>query len=406
MVQRARWPLPETVNPATRRYFCVPVPDDPAYISAFRGAVYKLAKPYAWANDEAHTAIDVGAVMMECWDAITEVGSCMFDIRIDPNDPCMLQKTLNGVDWIDVGSFNPCAAAAASDAIQDGIADGTIGVPGQQPPGGTIPEADCKVYEVELRGADKWLCPVPVSAGFTILVTNASGGWGDGALLWWCPDGAGYVLGTCNESLRIHRPEDPLPTAYHGQIVGELGNGIAWFDPLTATYEVPFGQTETHFTLQMNDDPISDNLGSVRFTVEVCRVAAPCELTDTMPSGVTLTKLDDYSWHVNVHTANVQAGGIWFYQCYLSAGDEAQQICCIKYAIYNMTGYSDAPETTNNGARTDCFDARSAAPRPLDPGDGWQTWYNGAGFPDLQSHVIDVRSGTAFEFDVMLTDRL
>ena len=70
----ARYVLPEDIDPE-RLCATVPVPNDPDHIAAFMGAVYGLSKAYEWANDDAHTAIDVAAVWLDCYEGIA-IGEC------------------------------------------------------------------------------------------------------------------------------------------------------------------------------------------------------------------------------------------------------------------------------------------------------------------------------------------
>lgn len=69
-----RWALPEVVDPENRLCYSVPVPDDRLHIAAFMGALFLLTKPYSWANDEDHTALDVAAVWKPIFDEVSEQG--------------------------------------------------------------------------------------------------------------------------------------------------------------------------------------------------------------------------------------------------------------------------------------------------------------------------------------------
>jgi hypothetical protein len=62
MGQRARWVLPETVDPGVYQCWSVKVPDDINHVAAFKGAVYELTRANNWENDELHTAKDVADV--------------------------------------------------------------------------------------------------------------------------------------------------------------------------------------------------------------------------------------------------------------------------------------------------------------------------------------------------------
>lgn len=271
MGQRAKWDLPDTPEPASDRCFLVKVPDDPKHLAAFRGALYELSKPYAWGDDENHTALLVGARWLNNWMSIEELDCSMLhqtQIEFDPD--CGLKWSYDGgVTWTTI-SLEACARFGAQQEIVDAILDGQIqGGTGQQGPQ-TPPEAGtCRIYHVRLNARDQWLCPSPVSAGDTVYISNAQGGWFDGVFAWFCPDGSAYVLGECFAGGQDHDASDPLnPGAYHMQIIGLIG--ATYFDPMSAVYTVPSGVIEQPLYVQANDGTLADNMGEVEFDVEIC----------------------------------------------------------------------------------------------------------------------------------------
>lgn len=60
--QRARLPIPAVVNPPQRRCVTLSIPDHIDHWAAFWGVLFELCKPYSWANDAAHSAVEVGKV--------------------------------------------------------------------------------------------------------------------------------------------------------------------------------------------------------------------------------------------------------------------------------------------------------------------------------------------------------
>lgn len=76
MAQKAKWKLPATVEPGAAKCASIIIPDDPDYIAALTGALYELSKPYAWADDDAHTALLVGQRMFQAFETLTISDDC------------------------------------------------------------------------------------------------------------------------------------------------------------------------------------------------------------------------------------------------------------------------------------------------------------------------------------------
>src|SRR4030042_191396 len=336
----AKWPLPDVLSPPISRCYRVYIPDDIRYVAAFKGAMYELTKPYSW---EA------------------------------------------------VRAFYSCGRDAASDEIYEAIGDGRIiSAVGQEPPGGQLPIAECHTYHVLLRGADKWLCPVPVSAGWTVHVTPAIGGWGTGGVFWYCPDGKAYLLGVCQDGTQGYDAGGPLPTAYHGQVGGGFGSVPTYFDPLTAEYQIPAGNYEQPMWLQMNDSNLADNLGSVQLTVEVCNVD-DYDLVAAGP-GITTARIGINKWHVVVPINQVY-GGIWQAeaQCWVVNPDE--DIVCGRYTMTNTSGWTNVDgSTSNNGGVFWWPSGYTAFATPLPPGETWQSHFMDNGYDEIDTHNLHVRS--------------
>jgi len=280
-----KWVLPEVVHPETTVCYQVHVPNERHYIGAFLGAMFLLSKPYAWGDDEAHTAIEVGAVWRRIFDELI-AGECVISpncntgttledmvgqqIRISPDDACIIQMWCidHWEDW-----YNPKAC-----------------IPGgatQNPPGGEIPPGDCATYDAVLSAAGQWLLPVSVDAGDTIEVIAASGGWtSDGGGTWYCPDGSRYVLGICNPVGKFTDGADPLPTAFHNSLIYQVDSGT-WY-PSTGVTVIPVGISGAQVQFQINDSDLAGNFGSINFTVKVCKGAAP-HITITPVAGSILT---------------------------------------------------------------------------------------------------------------------
>jgi hypothetical protein len=377
----------------------VTIPDDVHYIAAFKGALYELAKAYAWGDDPEHTAIQVAAKMQASFDGIIE-GCDLFDIRFDPENHCMIQKTTDGGEtWQDVGSVYSCGRDAASDEIYEAIGDGRIiSAVGQEPPGGGLPIQECHTYHVLLRGGDRWLCPVAVSAQWTVRVTVAVGGWGDGGVMWFCPDGSRYLLGQCYPNSKFYDDDDPLLTAYHGQVIGLFGESPTYFDPLTAEYTIPAGNYNQPLWLQMNDSNIADNLGSIQLTVEVCNT----DSIDIVLGGIGATAelIGTNKWYVSI-PINAYPGGIGQAQSTVEFRNPDNERVCGHPEMTNITGWTDVDgSTSNNGGIYVWPSGYYGFPTPLPEGQNWQTYYVNNYYPATDVSYLDVRSGSVWTFNI------
>jgi hypothetical protein len=289
---RGPFPLPTGDVPSSVRCISVRIPDGDDYEKLLAGALEVLTRWASYERDPEHKARLVATAWRNALFGETLWERCsMFDIRIDPENHCMLQKTIDGGDnWEDVGSFYDCAYGAGQDAVQDAIDDGTLGPGGQQPPASAPPANECVTYHVVLHASERWLCPVPISSAFTVRVTDAVGGWYDGDPFsgrWYCPSGKAYYLGLCASDIPYYGT-DPLQAGNHMQVVANVGDD--WGDPMADVWQVPAGHSSENLYLQANDDPVSDNQGEARFTVEIC-AAGWCfevDLTGDLPDWLTL----------------------------------------------------------------------------------------------------------------------
>lgn len=274
----ARWVLPDVVDPVARKCIQIQVPDDPAHIAAFRGALLALASGYNWSDDPTHKAKDVAKVWRDILDNTFDWGCGGLQTKLRVDDICTLSWSYD--DWVTFDSYDPSGCILANidsvvpgminQAILDALQNGQIqGGTGQQGPQSAPDNGSCRTYHVRMNAKDQWLCPSPIGATDTILFGNATGGASDGSLAWYCPDGARYLFGACSEGLKTHVSGDPLnPGAYHMALIGNF-NGV-YFDALTQEYVVPSGSPSGALTVQVNDNSLSDNTGEYEFDVTVC----------------------------------------------------------------------------------------------------------------------------------------
>lgn len=213
---------------------------------------------------------------------------------------CVLQYSVDGGEtWVNAADFTNCALGAANDVIQTMFDEGTLSGGGQQPPTPRPTEVVCRTYNVTLYANGMWLCPIPLYAGDSIEVKAASGGtWDGGSVNWFCPDGGEYILGQCAGSPAFVGT-DPMPSVAHMRVIGF--DGTAYHDMYLQKHTL--ANTVQEFRLQVNDDQLSNNVGSINLKIEVCtneyvgdcyNMAALYDLTqsDQCAEG------NDRPWHV------------------------------------------------------------------------------------------------------------
>lgn len=265
----AKWVLPAIIDPPRRRCFTIEVPDERFHVAAFRGALLNLASAINWQDDTAHTAREVALVWREIVDNVFDCIDCETDfgidtgendmnLRISPDNPCIIQTLCGDGTWMDWYNPEGCIPSAAA---QHG--------PVSQPEVG-----ECLEYDVKLDGSGYWHLPVPVSSGDTIEITDATGGWYDGGLsAWRCPNGQAYGFGLCADPT-ITEGGDPLPASPHMMLIASI-NGV-FHEAYNTTITVPTGLSLQDMVFQPNDDPLTDNAGSISFHVKYCHnVEAP-----------------------------------------------------------------------------------------------------------------------------------
>lgn len=313
-----KWVLPAVIDPPGRRCIQVQVPDDPAHIAAFRGAMLTLQSAYNWADDPAHTAKQVALVWRSIIDNMNTWGCEVPTILREEPGGCGIQWSLdNGSTWetIDLStcitalaenSFNLLFPSSFNTALQQAIADGVVQESGIQPsPAVAPPPGECVSFHVVMQARENWICPVSVSPGSTVHVSAAYGGWNDGAAYWYCPSGDSYGIGACSPETAHFEGTDPLPSAFHMTVVGRMLDSGLWFNPYSGIWTVPMGQATQLFVLQANDQSLSDNYGEIQFDVEICTAAQGPSWCFNFDFNTT-----DGGW-VNMASSNWYAGYGW-----------------------------------------------------------------------------------------------
>lgn len=109
----AKIPLP-TTEPTGTVCVKINVPDQFEHRTAFADAIYKLSRAYYWADDTAHTAVPTAAIWNDIFNDVCaqlderkEVCD-MFDIRQNTENPCILEKTTDGITWTAFADLQAC----------------------------------------------------------------------------------------------------------------------------------------------------------------------------------------------------------------------------------------------------------------------------------------------------------
>lgn len=259
----AKWVLPEVVDPPDHICITVPVPNDRMHIGAFFGALYNLTSARFWQDNTSHTALQVARVWRDIFDELkagpcsppTNLGiaveDCDLNLRIKPDDPCVIQIRCGEDSWEDWYDPRSCIPGAVT----------------QPPPGGELPTGECLNYSVALQANNSWRLPISVSENYKITISNVNGAASDGTSTWYCPNGQPFVLGFCVGSPG-HAMGDPDAVSYHMQLIAT--DGTNFYGAFNTSFVIPPGTADTFVEFQLNDDPLADNRGSISFDVEVC----------------------------------------------------------------------------------------------------------------------------------------
>ena len=263
----ARYTLPLEVDPPTRVCFQIEVPNDIYHIGAFLGQIYALSRAFSWGNDASHTALDVARVWRDIFDNLKPgcpqpaSGSAGVDteellIRQNPDNPCLLETSINGTDWCVFADLSKC-------------------VPGGSQPGSGTPQPPANggeaCYHASFEGSNKWLLPTLVNAGDVVQISNAHGAASDGTVVWYCPNGAVFQLGACFGS-GTTSGGDPLNTSPHMMLIAKIGS--TYYPMYNTTFTVPGGVSAASVEFQLNDSNLADNYGNITFDVCVTNNAA------------------------------------------------------------------------------------------------------------------------------------
>lgn len=294
-----KWPLPDVVNPPDTVCFQINVPNERHHLGAFYGAMFLLSKAYAWGDDPDHTALAVAAVWRKIFDNII-AGNCTIPdkpgsagvdsgdelmIRQNPDNPCLLETSVNGVDWCVWADLSLCTPANPQ--------PGT-GTPQPQP-------GDCQTYHGVTGAAAPWYVPTVVSDGDTIELLFSQGSWNDGGeVAWRLSNGDQFFAGN-NVGNPVLNGADPLPAEPHMAMLA-LIDGV-YYNLAAGAVTVPSGVSNAQILLLPNDSVLDNNAGTITFDIKVCNNQAgdwTSTLDFTTNSFAEITTVNTGEWTAGV----------------------------------------------------------------------------------------------------------
>lgn len=293
---RAKWVLPDVIDPPDRICFKISVPNNRFHIAAFRGALYMLSSAIFWQDDIAHTAKSVARVWQDIFDNITvtdcvpvvgigsfiNTGDFMSDlvqVICDSSGKCVLQYRC------DVCS--PWQTVANITDLQTNP-PGT----GNQPAPGGGSAAYCKT----VYAYSSIVIPTPVSTGDKIEVISADGNWSYIPFVWRCVDGNLFFI-DCQPLGAITNGSDFVPGAPQMSLIVQFSTGYYALYP-SGSLVVPSGVLNEQPTLLANKPTLLSGDGQIDVCIKVTNNhSAPwCRFYDLTASAYTFTADNGGVW--------------------------------------------------------------------------------------------------------------
>lgn len=178
-------------------------------------------------------------------------------IRQDPENPCLLQSSVDGVNWCTFVDISKCTGNTSQP-----------GSGGQGRPTDGQSNQDCYT----LQANQILLLPFVVYPGDVLQVLSANGAGNDGGTeAWYCVDGEQFFAGAC-VGFGHNDSGDPLPSVNHMRLIYQVGS--AYVDAMGGAITVG-GTGQQQVTLQVNDSALANNSGSYKVCVELTNNQSP-----------------------------------------------------------------------------------------------------------------------------------
>lgn len=256
--------IPSVIDPGKTRCIQVIIPDSLEYLQIFYAALLTLTKWKNWELDGTTSASQCATLwrnllISQNFPPCDQAAAAGADegvenlIRQNPDNPCLLETSINGTDWCPFADLSLCINL-----------QGQIGVGAEQPrPGG-----GCVTYHIYMPANSLYLLPTNVSTGDTITITHPSGAANDGGeTVWRTPTGGQFVAGL-DIGGYAYNAGDPQPTTPHMALILQIG--ATYYSFTAFAFTVPGGVANQPVTLQVNDSAISNDYGGFNLDVEVC----------------------------------------------------------------------------------------------------------------------------------------
>jgi len=254
--------LPSVLDPPTTVCYKVNVPNDPAYIEAFLGAIYYLGQWVSWQRDPDHKGTIAAQKFKDIFHELKQ-GNCLPDEIIRAYEE--IEDMVSIRQDCDCNSFIKCC-----DGTEKQIAyTDTVTPPAQPNPGAPQPPANggSQEYCYHMYANQRLLIPTFVNSGDVITLTSIVGAGNDGTLFgWYCADGRSYAAGTCSGSGHLDGT-DPLTTANH--MLPILNIAGTYYAFVSGQITVPGGVSNAQIYLQVNDADLTDNSGGYDVCIAV-----------------------------------------------------------------------------------------------------------------------------------------
>lgn len=124
--------LPDDISCSDEICVKVTVPNNLEYRAAFWGSLWKLTKWWCWERDDEKRGKDAAARIKQCIEesyaaylAGERCGVGLFDVRQNEDEPCKLEKTLDGGEnWVEFCDLTLCTKKTAKYIYDETLPDG------------------------------------------------------------------------------------------------------------------------------------------------------------------------------------------------------------------------------------------------------------------------------------------
>jgi len=171
-------------------------------------------------------------------------------IRQDPANPCLLQSSIDGINWCTFADLSKCLTPSAQ--------PGT-GQPQPAPGGGQA------CYQARLQANTIWNVPTLVSTGDVIEIQNPQGATSNSHNANWYLTSGGQFFGGVDVGFPQTNGANPVPGADIGTLV-VLINGT-YHSLSGGTFTVPGGVSNASALIQVNDNSLTGLSGELTFGV-------------------------------------------------------------------------------------------------------------------------------------------